>query len=1097
LANPDAALESALLDARLRQHHLVTPSATGASAGAGAVVAFLLWHAAGAALMMAWVLALTAALGLRLAVRAGHARGHGDAARGLLRYRLAFLVHGVVWASLPLAIGPALPPTSAGVVLIVLVALVGGSLVSTAFDRRAALLFGVPVLLALAPRLLSANDAGQRGVALALAVFLLFMLLAAGRSAEALVSVVQARLRDAEHSGEAERARRQLADQHHLLTQLMRTTSQGYWFLDVEGNTVDVNDAMCSLLGRTREQVMGRCARDFFAAEDLPVLDRALEARARGEHSSYEVRLQRPDGSLLLCHNNATPLFDVDGGRTGSVGLWTDLSAREATERALRAYELAIHSMVDPISIVDEDLRYRVVNAAWCRMTGLSAQQAIGRTGSEVLGDKLSPERVQTLQECIELQQPRTLRAPVPTPQLSGRLVETRYHPYRDGATGLRCVVLVSRDVTEEANASEALANSAEDLRRTLDATGDAIFASDATHPQQPVRFVNDRLLQMWGLPADKAAVLTPADILDAVRPLLLDPDTELARIDEIIANNLHDECRLTLRDSRVLLRRCTPARGRHGTVRVWTFRDVTVEEQAARKVRDSEAQQRALLDAFPGYIAAIDHNFRYTFVNQRFAALMGRVPAEMVGLWVRDVLGEEGLRRAQDDVEQAMSRGGHRVERYYPPAPGRPALHLEVTHVPGPLQADGSRDCYGFGLDITARKEAEQALIDARDQAERASRSKTQFLAQMSHELRTPLNAIIGFAQLLQTDDQLPLGARERGQLGEIVGGGRHLLALINELLDFGRIESGHLVVEHVPVPLAAMLEECLGLVRALAEERGLRLLPAPDIDVCARLRGDRMRIKQVLLNLLGNAIKYNRPGGEIELACRAEGDQWHIEVRDSGRGLDAAQCARLFQPFERLNAAHSGIEGAGIGLALSRRLVEAMGGSIGVDSQRGVGSRFWIRLPRAKAGSNIEVTRSRPTPLDDDAVARRVLYIEDNAVNILLMEAMLARLPGVQLVTAEHPGDGLLQAARDPPALILLDIQLPDIDGFEVFARLRSEPATRHVPVVAVSADGSSASIDAALATGFAAYLSKPLDLDTLLATVRRLLRAPTAAR
>jgi CheY-like chemotaxis protein len=247
------------------------------------------------------------------------------------------------------------------------------------------------------------------------------------------------------------------------------------------------------------------------------------------------------------------------------------------------------------------------------------------------------------------------------------------------------------------------------------------------------------------------------------------------------------------------------------------------------------------------------------------------------------------------------------------------------------------------------------------------------------------------------------------------------------------------------------------------------------------------------VLLNLLGNAVKYNRPGGEIELGCRAEGDQWHLDVRDSGRGLDAAQCARLFRPFERLDAANSGVEGAGIGLALSRRLVEAMGGAIGVDNTPGVGSRFWVRLPRASEAGRVDAPVSRPTPLDGDAPLRRVLYIEDNPVNILLMEAMLARLPGVQLVSVEHPAEGLLQAQREPPALILLDIQLPEIDGFEVFARLRTQPATRHVPVVAVSADGSSASIGAALATGFSAYLSKPLDLDTLLSTVQRLLRAP----
>jgi CheY-like chemotaxis protein len=325
-------------------------------------------------------------------------------------------------------------------------------------------------------------------------------------------------------------------------------------------------------------------------------------------------------------------------------------------------------------------------------------------------------------------------------------------------------------------------------------------------------------------------------------------------------------------------------------------------------------------------------------------------------------------------------------------------------------------------------------------------------------------------------------------------VGGGRHLLALINELLDLGRIESGQLLVEDVPVPLGALFEECLGLVRSLAEQRGLRLLPLPRTAALDQVHGDRMRIKQVLLNLLGNAVKYNHAGGSIELRCEQRPGQWRIEVRDTGPGLSAEQCARLFRPFERLDAVHSAVEGTGIGLALSRRLVEAMGGAIGVDSEPGVGSRFWFTLPTHDAVA----PPSRPAPMAAvDAPLRpaQVLYIEDNPVNVLLMEAMLARLPAVQLRCAAHPADGLLQAQRDPPRLILLDIQLPQMDGFEVFARLRAHAATRDVPVVAVSADGSASSIDAALACGFAAYLGKPLELDALLHTVRALLARDTA--
>ncbi len=1070
----------------------MAPAAIGASAVAGIVIASLLWSDAADAGIVPWAAALLMALAVRIGVRQAHAGRPEDPQRWRFLYRLSFLLHGLAWGALPVMAAWKLDHELQDAVLVVLMAMVGGSLVSSAYDRVAALLFSAPVLVPLYLSLAGFRTEPQLALGAAVTVFLAAMWLAASRSSQALFGAVRAQQAAAERANDAEQARRALAEQHHLLSTLMRSTSQGYWFIDVAGLTVDLNQAMCRLLGRSREEVLGRSARSFIVPDDLPVLDAALEARRRGEVGSYEVRLQRPDGSQWLCHNNATPLFDIDGHSNGSVGLWTDLSAHQAAERELRAYQLVVNSMVDPVSVVDEDLRYRLVNDAWCRTTGMQRAQAVGSSTDEALGGRVPPERVVALQECIDQQQLRVVRSPVYTAALEGRLIETRYHPYRDDDSGLRCVAMVSRDITEEVRASEALGAVAEDLRRTLNATGDAIFASDAQDPHQPVRFINERMLAMWGLPRDAGATVTPADILAVAAPLFQEPEQELARIGDIVAHNLHDERRLALRDGRVLLRRCMPAEGPHGTVRVWSFRDITVEDQAVGALRDSEARQRALLGAFPGYIAAFDQDFRYTYVNGRFAQLMGREIDDVLGRSMEEVVGEERFLTTYAVLTKALDGEQHRSERSYPARDGRPPLDLEITHVAGPPGPDGKRICYGFGVDITARKRAEEALLAARDLAEQASRAKSQFLAHMSHELRTPLNAIIGFTELLQTDPALALGETEHSHLREIANGGHHLLELINELLDLGRIESGQLVVEHTAVPLAELFEECLAFVRGLAAQRGLRVLPAPALAAGAALLGDRMRVKQVLLNLLGNAVKYNRPSGEIELRCEAVAGRWRIEVRDGGHGLDEAQASRLFTPFERLDAADRGIEGTGIGLALSRHLVQAMGGTIGIDSQPGVGSRFWFSLPAAERRAPALRRLSGPSAAraPDDAPRRRVLYVEDNAVNTLLMQAMLARVPGVLLQCVDHPVEGLKAAQVDPPALVLLDLQLPGIDGFEVFARLRAHEATCGVPVVAVSADGSGASIEAARVAGFAAYLTKPLDLSRLLATVKRLL-------
>jgi CheY-like chemotaxis protein/anti-sigma regulatory factor (Ser/Thr protein kinase) len=365
-----------------------------------------------------------------------------------------------------------------------------------------------------------------------------------------------------------------------------------------------------------------------------------------------------------------------------------------------------------------------------------------------------------------------------------------------------------------------------------------------------------------------------------------------------------------------------------------------------------------------------------------------------------------------------------------------------------------------------------------------------------MSHELRTPMNAILGFAELLHSDPGASLAPGHRDWAGQIVGGATHLLELINELLDLGRIDAGDLQVQQLPVAVQPLVEECLSLVRSLAATHQVQLQARGMGSATPAVLGDRKRIKQVLLNLLGNAIKYNHAQGVVALNARTEGGQLVLEVRDTGPGLSAADQARLFTPFERLAASDSAVEGTGLGLALSRHLVEVMAGRMGVRSQPGAGSTFWFSLPLAGAAAPVVTLpapqeAAGPAPQARADIRATALYIDDNTVNVVLMEAMLQRLGGLQVLTASVPEDGLAQALRERPDLILLDIQMPGMNGYEVLRRLRAAPATRHIPVVAVSANAQASDIDEALAAGFDDYLSKPLTLERLAGTVRAALQ------
>ena len=387
-------------------------------------------------------------------------------------------------------------------------------------------------------------------------------------------------------------------------------------------------------------------------------------------------------------------------------------------------------------------------------------------------------------------------------------------------------------------------------------------------------------------------------------------------------------------------------------------------------------------------------------------------------------------------------------------------------------------------------------ALDDQRRRAESANRAKSDFLANMSHELRTPLNAVIGFAEVMQMPGGGDtLSPRQSEAIQQIQTAGRHLLALIEEVLDFAKIESGKVSISMEAIDPQDLAQGLYGSFKLAADRAGIGLVIASSQEAVA-VRADHLRLRQVLSNLISNAIKYNRPGGSVRVEIRLVGDRVLLSVADTGLGIPAHRMNDLFEPFERLGREGLDVEGAGLGLALTRRLVEAMNGVLRVESRENVGSTFTVDLPSATP-DQVEVrapSQGVQVPLGAGPEAS-VLYIEDNASNIRLMRHIAEALGGLELHVAEHPVEGLEMAASLKLDVILLDINLPGMDGFQVKARLEANPATRQIPVIAISANVLAETMTRGQSSGFHGYLTKPISIGALVSAIQEV-TAPSHA-
>ncbi|WP_024674319.1 ATP-binding protein [Pseudomonas syringae] len=513
------------------------------------------------------------------------------------------------------------------------------------------------------------------------------------------------------------------------------------------------------------------------------------------------------------------------------------------------------------------------------------------------------------------------------------------------------------------------------------------------------------------------------------------------------------------------------------------------------RALRDNEERLRLIIEGVKDYgIFALDRNGHVITWNAGAERIKGYTEQEIIGQHFSVFyLPEECPQHPAMALNEATVNGRYTEEGWRRRKDGsRFWASVVIT-----AQYDSNDELRGFSKitrDISDRRVAEIALGTAREEAERASRAKSEFLSRMSHELRTPLNSILGFAQLLEMDSP----ASQRPQVGHILRAGQHLLKLINEVLDIARIEAGHLSLSLEPVPLSNVLQEALVLVSPMAADGTIELQELPPLSDGLGVVADRQRLIQVLLNLLSNAIKYNRPNGQVRIEVEQSAERVAVSVVDSGYGIAPELVNQLFKPFERLNADPS-VEGTGLGLALSKSMLEMMHGDLSVHNVPGEGCRFTLELPIVQVQKTALPTQRQPDLLPAPRPAARpawhgkLLCIEDNLSSMALIETLLQRRPGIQLLSSMQGQLGLDLARQHAPQLILLDLNLPDLKGLEVLQRLRRLPATANTPVLMITADASDSTQRELKIAGATAILTKPIQVPVFLALLDHYLPEP----